>query len=1422
MVQERLVSENSLEDSPPPDESGLKLRVILKFLSLWIMSLLMLVAIALLSNIEWARRHIENALCQTFNRKVELGKLSWSIGLHGLAIDSDHLEMKGKKGEPFVSAGPSEIGIALLPLLQKRLVVKHLEFEEPEVWAFRLSDKEWNFSDLITEGPEIRMLQIERGQLHLRNKAPAKSRTSIQGPVQASGQAVGAIEKLNPLQISSDWQSYDLKDLKLSLTFPNKMRSWPLFLSFKVPVKDGKGKSYESSLRLSATGKGPFDEWKKNNYSVDLQVQDFDPSRFRPLFASLPQLSGICNLKFKGEGVFEKGFEAASSCSVKNLALAAWQHKELEIADAEGSAMLVLAPGFIKWKDLKFRLESFQLDSDGLLSDWQKGDCSYQARVGGQLSDLKGFFNKVVSRFLPEQEEPGKKITSSKLEKIEKAERTGKLGGSATIELHLSGNKNDQSVSTNIKADGIALAQLVDDDMSRSLLETFKLDPGAPIKGELSIDPGKKLLLKQLEIPLEDSKVVISGFVDQKSKETELDFRAENLSFDTFKKRLGSDNQIIKAICGSSARSKPYALSGMLDLTGKYRSDGVKQDVSIDSTLKGLKMTRQDANAASCRAIKGRVIYKDQKVEVRQLTGITAATSADSSPGDFVINGYFYPSGASGCELDLKAHSVSMVHLKDWLNRFGINIKEVGLEKISGDMQELKAHMSMKNSQLNTSFNINPSDLQVSLGTGAAQQFRLSSGRVSYENGELIASDLGLSSRGGHLILSGIMQGSLDDLKFSSGKIKTDGFELADLSHFLKASLKPQLPVKNAASEVAAIKSQAAALPDILVPANPATLHGKIYGEIFLKANSQTPVTGVLGFHNAGGKFGKSAVSVEKLTGLAVISKDQVVLQETTGQIGKSTFNLDGILSNYSGPAFNWQGQLRGQFYPSEVDSLMYYLGHGIALGSQSEEALALRVSGSGDQKSASLKFRGRATSTYGISLKTAFGTFRQPAKRPLTFNGGLKLDSDLSELALSNFQLSSDNELLQAAGSFRWANETAEKPASLSFSLNTPKPIKSATLMEIISQSPATETVLGSGSSHLNLKVEGPVNDLILSGSIVLDHNSIPQMNVDNLSGKLELPGWRLNRTPSASEPIHSVAKLQLKSMSFGGIALHDAHANLSLADTNKVIFKDFQASMSHGKLSIKGFYNRDTQAYHADVDASKLVVDELVKDLIDHSGGVTGLADLHLTLDNPGGAYPLRSLKGTGKFNVYQGTVASFGKLQEKLNEANLLQQGLFGFNVNNLLQAMMPVKSGQFNEVSGNLKIANGNISFDQVRFEGNNLRMRAAGEFDFLMHKMEVAVAGDIPRVSSSLIPGALGEMSRKVTLQRMFRIVTFKKLKDLPALPLLGDIANDDPRAFVFKVETSTEEPKLITQAVEKSFRWLPNKPFASAHPVPGM
>lgn len=123
---------------------------------------------------------------------------------------------------------------------------------------------------------------------------------------------------------------------------------------------------------------------------------------------------------------------------------------------------------------------------------------------------------------------------------------------------------------------------------------------------------------------------------------------------------------------------------------------------------------------------------------------------------------------------------------------------------------------------------------------------------------------------------------------------------------------------------------------------------------------------------------------------------------------------------------------------------------------------------------------------------------------------------------------------------------------------------------------------------------------------------------------------------------------------------------------------------------------------------------------------------------------------------------------------------------------------------------------------LNFDGTDLRLRAAGDWDIAKEKLDIEVAGDIPRVASSILPGAVGEATRNLTLQKAVRVVTFRKLENFPTLPIIGDIGTDDPRAFTFKIAANLDAPDAVTKSIEKTFKWLPNKPNASAHPVPGL
>src|SRR5262249_12939392 len=153
--------------------------------------------------------------------------------------------------------------------------------------------------------------------------------------------------------------------------------------------------------------------------------------------------------------------------------------------------------------------------------------------------------------------------------------------------------------------------------------------------------------------------------------------------------------------------------------------------------------------------------------------------------------------------------------------------------------------------------------------------------------------------------------------------------------------------------------------------------------------------------------------------------------------------------------------------------------------------------------------------------------------------------------------------------------------------------------------------------------------------------------------------------------------------------------------------------------------------------------------------------------------------------------------------------------GFNFNNLLQSMVPVRTGNFSSITGRIKVAKGVVGFNELLYRGEDMRLWGAGHANLVDNTMDIEMAGQIPRVASSMFSRTFGEVSRNITFQRMMNFLTMHKLENLPSIPLLGDIASDKPRAFTFKVQGPTDQPKLVARSIEKSFHWLPNQPGAS-------
>ena len=125
----------------------------------------------------WDRSRVENTLTASLQRKVHLGKINWCFGIRGLAFDTEEISVQDKDGTPFFHANKTTVLFGIIPLLQGKLRVKHLDVQQPQAWLKRLTQTEWNFSDLpqAETFSKFADCKVTDGSLRLIDKRPYRN-----------------------------------------------------------------------------------------------------------------------------------------------------------------------------------------------------------------------------------------------------------------------------------------------------------------------------------------------------------------------------------------------------------------------------------------------------------------------------------------------------------------------------------------------------------------------------------------------------------------------------------------------------------------------------------------------------------------------------------------------------------------------------------------------------------------------------------------------------------------------------------------------------------------------------------------------------------------------------------------------------------------------------------------------------------------------------------------------------------------------------------------------------------------------------------------------------------------------------------------------------------------------------------------------
>lgn len=1342
--------------------------VVAQFLVTWVFFLVLLVGTAVLVNIDWARPQLEQMLSQALNRRVLMGRMSWSLGLNGLAIATNKLKVEEKDGKPFVTAGFSEMGVAFLPLIEGKLIIRHVKFQQPEMWAIKDPQGLWNFNDLLKPGPEIRFVELDGGKLHLRD--------------QSAGQAA--------------LPNYDLDKIGLKFTFPREKRRWPVYLSFDLPRK-----GYNTSFRLTTIGNGSADRWQNNEYRFNWRADQLNPIDFPYLASRLPGVTGLYSLRLSGSGTFNKALLGNFDASVSDMSLPVPRLGQLQAKQATCQAHLKLDRRTFVWEDLVFSLGDLAIRSKGQVSGWQANEPGCQASLSGKVKDLR-----CLSQHLPAHA----CLSPERIGELSALVGSSKLSGEAEFKIDLHACGQQQKLQAQIKAEGLPAQQLLDKktlaDLKIPWLATFLGQPGATMRGEVRVTDGNKIELSDLEVTAAGSALHVNGFVERQGTNAQLSITGRDIDLAIFSQALGHTLPLSQSL-PAARNSCGVTMAGRADLKGTYTNDRGRGKLALVSKLNGAQAI-VTATGAAYKNLFGEIALDDHRIRLTELKG-------NAGRGSFALDGEITFSGQPSCKLAFTGQSFDLDHLTRALQTFQVKAPLLSQHQLYGQVKQLSMKVEGRLSSPRISLRMTPEELYYQ-APGVSRPLRATAGSITYEDDALTLKEVPLGSRGNQLIADLQITNLSSSADLRRVRVKSTGIELNDVHFYLSSALMP-----------GALRQQ---YLDFVSRFNLTATRGKAYGNLFWQAkdSDQFDLDGILGLYNTSLKVGKNDWPLEHLSGILAASGEELLVQDFSGSIGGNEFTADGHITNYRSPKARFQTEVRAQVSPNKALRLIPELHRQFGDRVIASSPVNLRAILAGDYTSTTAVFSLHCDPAVHLQLQTPFCTVAQPKDTPVNLDGSLTIEpGDAGSFQVNNANLIIGDALLQSRGKYSWSDDPAKLPA-LECTLAAPNPVPAQTVAAILN-TPSLSNVNGTVTGELS--ISGPLNKLTSCGFLSFDKVGLPQYNIAALTGRIETPGWSFDRSEAAIiSSAGSKTNLHLDSIKIGALEAQSVDAQVVLESpdsrqqTPRLVLQEGKAQLAGGTLNLTGWADLSEHRFHLDAGLNKVQTSMIASQLLGHPGEISGWADAHVTLESKGTEYReiMGNLDGQAKVTVESGKVARFGPLQEKLTQANLLQSGILGFNLNNLLQSVMPVRTGEFKKLEASLAVANGVMNIAHLKFNGDDMRLRAAGTINPVLNTVALEVAGNVPRVSSSLLSSAVGEVSRDISIQKLMSLLTMHKLENLPALPLLGDIADDRPRSFVFHVVAPMDDSHLLVQSIQKTFHWIPNHLNASAHPVPGL
>lgn len=769
--------------------------------------------------------------------------------------------------------------------------------------------------------------------------------------------------------------------------------------------------------------------------------------------------------------------------------------------------------------------------------------------------------------------------------------------------------------------------------------------------------------------------------------------------------------------------------------------------------------------------------------------------------GSFTLNGSMALTGNQVANINFQGRNLDLSNLKLALQAMHVQSPLLAQQMLYGIVRRLQFAMKGPTKKPEIALTAYPADVHFE-PYGTKRTMHAVSGMVTYEHDTFTGKNLVITNARTRLIISMRIEHLSDHSRLTDFHVRSRGIDLGDLNAYLIANSTP-----------ATIRKPYLDLLKRFGIENPV---GMLAGRFdYTEARPGRPfhLYSNMALRSAGVTL--NGMRISSINGLIRSEGDRLIAENFTGRLEEAPLRISLIARDLQTTRPSWSGEVVTSI---NVQNMLALLPANFANMVHTDRDIPVRLGIFGTPARTAAVFTGRIAPGAEFTIDAPIGQLTKPVGQPVCIVGLMVYrNSKPNSLAFYDSHIDIGRTRIAWHGEYYWPKDQLHEQPIIDFTVSIPGTVPARSLLALM-PAPQLEDIVQQISGRIGGEVHfvGPLNAPLTRGRIDLCDVAVPALNLSSITGTL------------SAENLHQI-DINLRTLRAGPIALTGITGTLISEQTNegqRWTMQHLLARLYDGSTTINGsvLLSAD-RPFNVDASLADVDLDKLATEAFSADDEVTGKLSAFAHVSGRAGNMQnlMRSLVGNGHFLILNGSVKRLAQLESGVQLLNILDKGVLGFNPADFLSAIARIHKGSFSCFSGDAYLHDCVVDVARVNFMGKELRFRAQGTVELATKDAEFEVIGNLPRNPNTILKGPIGAFLQHLSISNIVNDVTLGIASHFPKLPILGRLGTDrKPRAFEFVAAGNFDDPSTFTKSVMKTFKWLPNVPFATPHPVFGV